>query len=139
MYFLYWIIMDTLKWIIYLHQSLLLYFSTWAISMGYIYIDKGYIYTDYLSTWATYLYGLYLHRLSDKESAGQFRKCRRHKFDPWVRKTPWKKKWQPTDIFLPGKFHEQRKLAGYSPWSHKVRHSWACTYLSTSQLYLDNV
>ena len=41
--------------------------------------------------------------------------CRRHGFNPWVRKIPWSGKWQPTLIFLPGKFHGQRSLAGYSP------------------------
>ena len=44
--------------------------------------------------------------------------CRRHRrclFDPWVRKIPWGKKWQPTPVFLPGKFQEQRSLAVYSP------------------------
>ena len=49
----------------------------------------------------------------------QFRRCRRHGFDPWVGKFPWSRKWQPIPVFLPGKFHEQRSLAGYSPWSHK--------------------
>ena len=34
---------------------------------------------------------------------------------PWVGKIPWRKKWQPTPVFLPGKFHRQRSLAGYSP------------------------
>ena len=34
-------------------------------------------------------------------------------------KTPWRKKWQPTPIFLPGKPHGQKNLAGSSPWSHK--------------------
>ena len=38
--------------------------------------------------------------LSGKESACQ---CRRHRFDSWVRKIPWRRKWQPTPIFLPGK------------------------------------
>ena len=48
--------------------------------------------------------------------------CRRCRFDPWVRKIPWRRKWQPTVAFLPGKF--QRGLAGYSPWSRKrVRHN----------------
>ena len=37
----------------------------------------------------------------------------------WVGKTPWRREWQPTPVFLPGKFHEQRSLAGYSPWDHK--------------------
>ena len=44
---------------------------------------------------------------------------RRHQFDPWVRKIPWKRKWEPTLVFLPGKSHGQSKLAGYSPWGCK--------------------
>ena len=32
---------------------------------------------------------------------------------------PWRRKWQPTPVFLPGEFHGQRSLAGYSPWGHK--------------------
>ena len=40
-------------------------------------------------------------------------------FDPWVRKIPWRKKWQSTPVFVPGKFHGQRSLAGYTPWGHK--------------------
>ena len=40
-------------------------------------------------------------------------KCRRRKFDPWVGKIPCKRKWQPTLVFLPGKFHGQRSLVGY--------------------------
>ena len=35
--------------------------------------------------------------------------------DPWVRQIPWRKAWQPTAVFLPGKFHEQKSLVGYSP------------------------
>jgi len=50
--------------------------------------------------------------LRGKESACQ---CRRHKFDPSVGKIPWRRKWQPTPVFLPGKFHGQRNLAGYHP------------------------
>ena len=45
--------------------------------------------------------------------------CRRHRFDSWVRKIPWRRKWQPTPVFLPRKSHWQRILAGYSPWGHK--------------------
>ena len=40
-------------------------------------------------------------------------------FDPWVGKITRKKKWQPIPVFLPGKFHGQRRLAGYSPWGCK--------------------
>ena len=42
--------------------------------------------------------------------------CRRHEFDPWVRKIPWRMEWHPTPVFLPGKSHGQKSLAGYSPW-----------------------
>ena len=40
-------------------------------------------------------------------------------FDPWVRKMPWRRKWQPTPVFLPGRSHGQRSLAGSSPWGCK--------------------
>ena len=43
----------------------------------------------------------------------------RHRFDPWVGNIPWRRKWQPTPVFLPGKSHGQRSLASYSPWGHK--------------------
>ena len=45
--------------------------------------------------------------------------CGRPGFDPWVGKIPWRRKWQPTPVFLPGESHAQRSLVGYSPWSHK--------------------
>ena len=54
--------------------------------------------------------------LSSKESTYQ---CRRYGFSPWVRKIPWKRKWQPTPVFLPGKSQGQRSLVGYSPWGCK--------------------
>ena len=38
---------------------------------------------------------------------------------PGVGKIPWRRAWQPTPIFLPGEFHRQRKLVGYSPWGGK--------------------
>ena len=60
---------------------------------------------------------------SGKESAFQ---CRRRGFNPWVKKIPWKKKWQPPPVFLLEKSHGQRSLVVYSPWSWKrVRHNWA--------------
>ena len=64
-----------------------------------------YIHT-YIDTWW----------LSGKKSACQWKKCR---LDPWVGKIPWRRKWQPTPVFLPGKFHGQRSLVDYSPWSCK--------------------
>ena len=56
---------------------------------------------------------------SGKESACQCRRCKRCRFDPWVKKIPWNRKWQPTSVFLPGKFCGPRSLMGYSPWSCK--------------------
>ena len=40
---------------------------------------------------------------------------RRCRFNPWASKIPWRRKWQPTSVFSPGKFHGQRSLAGYTP------------------------
>ena len=37
----------------------------------------------------------------------------RQEFDPWVRKIPWRRAWQPTPVFLPRESHEQRSLVGY--------------------------
>ena len=54
--------------------------------------------------------------LSCKEPACQFRRSR---FSPWVRKILWRRKWQAAPVFLPGKSHGQRNLAGYSPWDNK--------------------
>ena len=45
--------------------------------------------------------------------------CARPEFDPWVRKTPWRREWKPTPVFLPGKSHGQRNLAGYNPWGRQ--------------------
>ena len=40
-------------------------------------------------------------------------------FNPWVGKIPWRRKWQPTPVFLPGESHGERILVGYSPRGHK--------------------
>ena len=53
---------------------------------------------------------LFLVWFIGKESMCQ---CRRLGFNPWVGKNPWRREWQPTPVFLAGKFHGQRSLAGY--------------------------
>ena len=74
-------------------------------SMGWIkLLTNGLAYTE-LPWW-----------LSGKEHACQGRRCR---FDPWVGKISWRRKWQSIPVFLPGKSHGQRRLAGYSPWGRK--------------------
>ena len=56
---------------------------------------------------------------SGKEPACQCRKCKRSRFNPWVGKIPWRRKWQPTPVFLPGESHGQRSLVGYNPEGRK--------------------
>ena len=47
----------------------------------------------------------------------------------WVEKIPWRRKWQPTPVFLPGKSHGQKSLEGYSLWSCKeLDMTWVCTH-----------
>ena len=58
--------------------------------------------------------------MSQVEQCKEFAcQCRRLGFNPWVRKIPWRRKWKPTAVFLPEKFHGHRTLAGYSPWGCK--------------------
>ena len=70
--------------------------------------------------------------LGGKEPICQCRRHRRRGCDPWVGKTPWRRKRQPTPVFSPGESHEQRSLAGYSPWGRKglalteCEHTRAC-------------
>ena len=67
-----------------------------------------------------------------KESTCQYRSCR---FDPWVKKISWRRKWKPTPIFLPGKFHGQRSLGGHSPRGCKrVWHNLATKQQQQSEL-----
>ena len=54
--------------------------------------------------------------LSGKGSSCQ---CRRHRFDPWVGKISWRRKWPPTPVFLPGESHGHRSLVGCRPWKWK--------------------
>ena len=56
-----------------------------------------------------------LRRLGGQESACQVRRHNGRGFDPWVKKIPWNRKWQPTPVFLPRKFHGQKRLEGYGP------------------------
>ena len=61
--------------------------------------------TNYLEWW-----------LGGKEATCQ---CKRPGFDPWVRKIPWRRKWQATPVSLPGESHQEGSLVGYSPQGRK--------------------
>ena len=54
-----------------------------------------------------------------KEPICQCRRHKKHGFDPWVRKMPWRRAWQPTPEYFPGEVHGQRSLAGCSQWGNK--------------------
>ena len=64
--------------------------------------------------------------------------CRKPGFDPWVRKIPWRRKWQPTPVFLPGEFHGQRSLVGYSSWGCKFFYKVLASNMKHSIYYFDN-
>ena len=51
--------------------------------------------------------------------------CRRPGFDPWIKKVPWRRAWQPTPAFLPENPNGERSLAGCSSWGRRVAHDWA--------------
>ena len=63
---------------------------------------------------------------SSKESVCQCRRCKRWRFDPWVRKIPWSRKWQPTPVFLPGKIPCTEEPDGATVMGlQRVGHGWA--------------
>ena len=55
-------------------------------------------------------------------------------FDPRVQKIPWRREWLPTPVFLPGEFHGQRSLVGYSPQGHKKSDTTELLTLSASSI-----
>ena len=59
---------------------------------------------------------------------------RRPRFNPWVGNIPWRREWQPTPVFLPGEFHEQRRPVGYSSWDRRESDTMERLSLSLSPL-----
>ena len=72
--------------------------------------------------------------LNDKQSAYQ---CRRHGFSPWSGKIPWRRKWQPTPVFLPGEPHGQSSSMCYGSWSQSQTwfSDWTTTRKDTGERY----
>ena len=99
-----------LSWIL-CHYTLLqdVEYSSWCYTVGLVYFIYSSIYL---------LIGLPRWH-SRKEFACQCRRHKRCRFNPLVRKIPWRKKWQSTPVFLPEESHGQRSLVGYSPWGCK--------------------
>ena len=60
------------------------------------------------------------------------------RFDPWIRKVPWRWKWQPTQVFLPGKFHKQEELGELkSMESQSVGHNWTPEHQTISRYWMN--
>ena len=55
--------------------------------------------------------------------------------NPWVVKIHWSREWQPTPVFLPGKFHGQRSLEGYSPGAAKSRTELSMAWHEVTEVY----
>ena len=79
----------------------------------------------------TVLGSLFPRWLNGKEFPCQCRRCR---FNPWIRKIPWRRKWQSTLVFLHGESLGQRSLAGRSPRGHRVRHNLPTEHTHTLPL-----
>ena len=72
-----------------------------------------------------YMYAGFPGGTSDKEPTCQCRRHKRHRFDPWVRKMPWRRKWQPTPVFLPEESPWTEKPGGLYPMgSQRAGHDW---------------
>ena len=62
------------------------------------------------------------------------------RFDPWVRKIPWRRAWPPTPVFLSGESHGQRSLAGYRPWGRRESdRTEVTTHASTPIKYANSI
>ena len=57
--------------------------------------------------------------------------------DPWVGKISWRRKWQPTPVFLPGESQGRRSLVGYSPWGRKESDRTERLHFTSQGIYLD--
>ena len=109
----------------------------------YHWATREVLYVYLLTIWSSYLQTVFSHfpniyiyifsiaylgfpdGTSCKESTYQCRWHKRCEFDPWMRKIPWRRAWQPTPVFLSGESHGQRSLASYNPWGRRVRHGWS--------------
>ena len=96
--------------------SAIIWLHIW--SSCFHFFPKGNL-TIFLKWLKFHLYNWEVLYASNKESSCQCKRRKRQEFSPWVRKIPWSRKWHPTPVFLPGKFHGQRSLVGYGPWGHK--------------------
>ena len=79
---------------------------------GFIVTPRGFLGGTVIKNLSANIVKQLFSSLKKKESTCQYRICG---FDPWLGKIPWRRKRQPTPVFLPGEFHGQRSLVGDSP------------------------
>ena len=98
-----------------LHCRWILYHLSHRGSPHFSYLFKGSVskYSHILEHWGPWRG--FPNSTSGKEPACLCKRHNRLRFQPWVRKIPWRRAWQPTPIFLPGEFHGLGSLVGYSP------------------------
>ena len=118
---------DPLKEEMAIHSSILAWEIPWTEEPGRLHTVHGVTTSPWGHDWATNTLSYYitigavyyiLGFPGDsvvKESTCQCRRCKRQVY-PWIRNIPWRRKWSPTPVFLPGKSHGHRCLVGYSPW-----------------------
>ena len=93
--------------------------STWTLTGWYIHTVQNpkpqCHFSIKVKKHITFLLIYFLGFPGGKEPACQFRKHRKRRFSPRVRKMPWRRAWQPTPLFLSGESHRQKSLVGCSP------------------------
>ena len=100
------------------------FWKVYVLVFFFFFLPEGFINPAFISRYIPSEGLLRCH--NGKESTCQCRRLKRHRFSPRVGKILWSRKWQSSPVFLPGKFHGQRSLAGYNPWgSQKIGHDWA--------------
>ena len=76
---------------------------------------------------------------SSSDSKSVCLQCGRPRFNTWVGKIHWRRKWQPIPVFLPGKSHGQRRLVGCSPWGHRESGTTDLLHFHFFNAYVQNL
>ena len=104
-------------------------FDEWLISLSTMSWGSFMLHLQPVSEFPSFLsWAIFMCVWASQESACQFRRCRRYRFNAWVRRIPWRREWQTIPVFLPGKFHGR-----LSRGSQRVDMTeWLSTYMYTT-------
>ena len=107
---------------------------------GYLSIYIPIYLSVYLSLWINkYVWNISYRASLVAQMVNNLPAMQEIRFDLWVRKIPWRREWQPTPVFLPGEFHGQRSLEGYSQWGHRVGHDWVTNTFTFTFFYISYI